>query len=132
MRRNSIVKITRYVIVGVATLAVYLTIGALLQITGVNVAILAPIAFAITVTVNYLLQRIWVFADSRPISASLPKYALMVTTGFALNSYTLITLSSHMTLLLAQLIAAALVVFSNILFSFLWTFRTTKTGNLRS
>ncbi len=131
MRKNILIKVIRYAVVGTVTLAIYLTVGALLQIVGVTLICLAPIAFGVAVAVNYLLQRAWVFSDHRPIGASLPKYTLMVAVGFAVNSYALITLSPRMHLLWAQLLSATLVVLCNALFSFLWTFRTSGIGNLR-
>lgn len=131
MRHNFLVKVTRYAVVGAVTLAVYLVVGALLQVTGATVVWLAPVAFAVAVAVNYILQRVWVFADPRPVGASLPKYTLMVAVGGAVNSYVLIALAPRMPLLWAQLLAATLVVLSNALFSFLWTFRTQRIGNLR-
>lgn len=115
-------KLARYTATGLVTLAVYLMSGAAMQQAGLTIEVLAPIAFTSAVVVNYLLQKAWVFEDSRPVTASLPRYALMVGTGYVLNSVALGTLTPSLPLLWAQMLAVMLVVSSNAAFAFFWVF----------
>lgn len=116
------VKLVRYAVVGVLTLAVYLTAGHLTRWLAASVLWQASLSFAIAVAVNYVLQRIWVFEDSTPISSSLSRYVAMVVIGFLINLLALTALSPVMPLLAAQLAAVVLVVASNGLLSFAWVF----------
>lgn len=121
-------KLMRYGIVGVLTLAVYLGAGQGMRWAGLSVAVLGPLAFTLAVAVNYLFQRAWVFNDSRPPAASLPKYIAMVSIGYLINSLVLTSLAVDMPLTLAQCLAALAVVMSNAVLSFLWVFSVTR-GN---
>ncbi len=123
-------KMGRYVVVGILTLVVYLASGAVMQRLGLTIGWLGPLAFIVAVTFNYLLQRAWVFADSRPVAASLAKYGFMITIGCIINSLTLMVLASHMPLVFAQLTAVVLVVVSNAFFSFFFVFAIRREGNL--
>lgn len=117
-------KLMRYAFVGFTTLAIYLFVGVALDRAGVMILWLAPIAFSAAVTVNYILQKMWVFKDRRPVISSLPKFFVMTLVGFITNSVILGVAVSQLPLVLAQLLAASVVVLSNALFSFLWVFST--------
>lgn len=112
----------RYGFSGLATLGVYLWAGHLLRGLGMSLAWLAPLAFTLAVTVNYALQKFWVFGDRRRIAASLPRYLAMVAWGYGINSLALVSLASHLPLLWAQVLSAGLVVASNALLAFCWVF----------
>lgn len=122
MASESSIKLARYAIVGIITMVVYLGFGAILQLAGLPINLLALSAFTVAVAVNYLMQRAWVFLDSRPFTDSLPRYSFMISIGYVINSVTLILLAPFMPLLLAQSVAIILVVISNAIFSFLWVF----------
>lgn len=115
-------KMLRYAITGLVTFWIYLLAGFLLDELEVPLVWLAPIAFTVAVSVNYVLQKIWVFKDSRPTISSLPKFFFMVSIGYFINSFVLIALASEMPLVLAQILAAFTVILTNALFSFLWVF----------
>lgn len=117
------VKLARYAIVGIATLVVYLGIGAIMQVAGLSVEVLAFFSFIAAITVNYLMQKFWVFSDHRSIIESLPKYLVMITIGCIINMATLILLTDRFSLILAQSMAIILIIISNAFFSFFWTFR---------
>lgn len=121
-------KLVRYAIVGLITMAVYLGFGAILQLAGLPMNLLALTAFTVAVAVNYLMQRAWVFSDSRPFTSSLPRYFFMISIGYAINSLTITLLTPFMPLLLAQSAAIILVVISNAIFAFLWVF-SRRLGN---
>jgi putative flippase GtrA len=116
-------RLARYAVVGIATFAIYLGAGQLLDGRGLTPAGLASIAFTAAVTVNYLLQRAWVFEDSRPVSMSLPRYVAMVGMGYAVNAAAFAMLASVLPLIWAQTASASLVVLSNAALSFAWVFR---------
>ncbi len=118
----SATKLFNYTLVGVLTLVVYLGAGAVLQRAGLTIGLLAPLTFLIAVIFNYLSQKLWVFTDLRPVTASLPKYVLMTCVGFILHSLTLVVLTPRMALVWAQSVAIILVVTSNAIFSFFWIF----------
>lgn len=126
VRRLAAAKLMRYATVGFLTLAVYLAVGSGLRWVGASVGVLGALAFAVAVAMNYLLQRVWVFSDSRPVIASLPKYVVMVAVGYALNNYVLTALILEMPLIWAQCAAALAVVASNAGLSFLWIFSTAR------
>jgi putative flippase GtrA len=122
MRQGMMAKLARYAVVGLVTLAVYLITGRLAQ--GLEIAMVwqASLAFTAAVTVNFLLQRAWVFADSRPAASSLPRYAVMISVGYVINYLALASLSPHLPLIMAQLFAVCLVVISNAVLAFSWVF----------
>lgn len=115
-------KLFRYILVGTATLSVYLIVGTSLDRLGVSIMWLAPLSFTAAVVVNYILQKMWVFQDSRPVFASLPKFFVMTLVGYLTNSLVLSASISHFSLPVAQLLAASTVVILNALFLFLWVF----------
>jgi putative flippase GtrA len=115
-------RLLRYAAVGIATFAIYLGAGQLLNQSGLAPAWQASLAFAAAVAVNYLLQRSWVFEDGRPMSTTLPRYLTMIGIGFAVNTAAFVMLSPVVALVWAQTAAAGLVVLSNAVFSFAWVF----------
>lgn len=116
------IRLVRYALVGIITTIVYLGVGAILQLVGLSINQLALLAFTAAVTVNFLMQRSWVFSDSKSFRDSLPRYIIMISIGYVINSLTLILLNPLMPLLFAQFTALILVVISNAIFSFLWVF----------
>lgn len=92
---------------------------------------MAPISFSAAITVNYILQKIWVFQDTRPVINSLPKFFTMTLVGYTINSLLLHALIPDFPLPVAQLIAASTIVISNALFSFLWVFATHSKVNFQ-
>jgi putative flippase GtrA len=115
-------KIIRYASVGVVTLCVYLIAGAVLYRLDFSINWVATLSFTAAVAVNYVLQKMWVFQDSRPVIASLPKYFIMILVGYVTNGFALNASISQFPLPVAQLLAASAVVISNALFLFLWVF----------
>lgn len=115
-------RVLRYAAVGLATLAIYLAVGGALHRLGWSIFWQSLLPFGAAVAVNYQLQRAWVFQDTRPLSSTMPRYAGMITLGFAINYVVLSTLSGHWPIALAQLAAATLVVMSNAACSFYWVF----------
>jgi putative flippase GtrA len=115
-------RLMRYAVVGVLTLAIYLIVGQALNRFEMPILAQASVSFGAAVSLNYFLQKAWVFKDARPTALSLPKYVVMVLVGYVINSLSLIALSPRMPLLLAQLTAVVLVVISNALLSFWWVF----------
>jgi putative flippase GtrA len=112
----------RYAVVGILTLAIYMLLGGAMHRLQAPLFWEATLPFAAAVIFNYLSQRSWVFADSRPMSSSLLKYALMIAMGYTINYFALLALLPRMPLHLAQLTAVVLVVLSNAVFSFSWVF----------
>ena len=117
----------RYVAVGLATLAVYMGVGRWTHGSAMSDFWQAGVPFAVAVAVNYMLQRSWVFAETSPLSGSLPKYTLMVVIGCAINYLALTWLTPRIPLPLAQLTAVSLVVIWNALLSFCWVFAARNT-----
>lgn len=115
-------RVIRYIVVGLLTYALYAGVGQLLLRTGVRLSILAPTAFTAAIVFNYLMQRVWVFDDRRPLGTTLPKYLIMICVGYVLNSVVLIALVPSISLSMAQFVSVILVVMSNALFSFLYVF----------
>lgn len=116
------IKLVRYAAVGGLTLAIYLVCSETVHGLALPLIWQASLPFIAAVAFNYVLQRAWVFGDSRPTAASLPKYGIMIVIGYVINVLALFALSPRMPLVLAQLTAAALVVVSNVFFSFCWVF----------
>lgn len=106
---------------GLLTLAVYLAVGQALARAGFAMSAVAILSFTAAVAFNYGVQKLWVFRDARPVHQSLPKFLVATAIGYAINVAVLMALAT-LPLVVAQLLAAAAVVMSNALFSFLWTF----------
>lgn len=115
-------KLNRYAIVGIVTTAVYFGVGTTLQFFGLSINLLAFFSFTAAVIVNYIMQRLWVFVDSRPLAESLPRYICMVGIGYCMNGLTLMLLTPSASLLLAQFVALILIIASNAALSFWWVF----------
>jgi putative flippase GtrA len=115
-------RIARYAAVGLLTFGVYLAAGQAALQLGFPLAARAFVPFTLAVVANYLLQRHWVFEDRRPASASLTRYVLMVTLGYAINLAVLAWAPAHMPLPVVQTAAAVLVVASNAVLAFSWVF----------
>jgi len=115
------IKLVRYAVVGGLTLALYLVCGEVVHGLALPLIWQMSLPFIAAVGFNYVLQRAWVFEDSRPTSSSLPRYGVMIAVGYVINVAALIAFS-RMPLVVAQLAAAVLVVASNAVFSFCWVF----------
>jgi len=115
-------KLMRYAVVGLLTLAVYMAIAKAAGGLGLASTGQVSVAFISAVAVNYVLQRSWVFADARPATASLPKYAVMICVGYVVNLFAVEALASRVPMTVALLAAVVLVVISNALLSFTWVF----------
>lgn len=115
-------KLLRYALVGLMTMLVYLGSGAIMQFYGMPISLLASLSFVIAITVNYIMQKVWVFKNVDYDKGSLQKYFFMICAGYFVNIISLIVMTPHVSLILAQTSAVVLVVISNALFSFLWVF----------
>ena len=115
-------KLMRYAVVGLLTLGVYMGIANAAGRLGLTSTWQVSVAFISAVAVNYVLQRSWVFADARPARASLPRYAVMISVGYAVNLFAVEALAAHVPMTVALLAAVVLVVISNALLSFTWVF----------
>jgi putative flippase GtrA len=124
--RATLHKYRRYGVVGILGLGVYLLAGQALAAAGATATAIATLSFLAAIAFNYILQKIWVFADVRPVAASLPKYTVMTALGFVINIVAFRLLAPVMPLVAAQLASATLVVLSNALFAFLWVFGAPK------
>jgi putative flippase GtrA len=122
MASSSTAKLARYAAVGFLTLAIYLVVGKTGERLGLATTWQVSLAFISAVGVNYLLQRSWVFADSRPARSSLPKYTVMISFGYLVNLLAVHMLAPRMPMTIALLVAVVLVVISNALLSFTWVF----------
>lgn len=115
-------KLLRYAIVGLMTMFVYLGSGAMMQSYGVPISLLASISFSVAITINYIMQKAWVFKNVDYDKRSLQKYIFMICFGYFISIISLIVMAPFTSLFLAQMSAVVLVVISNALFSFLWIF----------
>lgn len=115
-------KLLRYAIVGLMTMLVYLGSGAMMQSYGVPISLLASISFSVAITINYIMQKAWVFKNVDYDKGSLQKYIFMICFGYFINIISLIVMTPYTSLFLAQMSAVVLVVISNAFFSFLWIF----------
>ena len=115
-------KLFRYAIVGLMTMLVYLGSGSVMQSYGVPISLLASISFTLAITINYIMQKAWVFKNVDYDKGSLQKYIFMICSGYLINIISLILMTPFTSLFLAQMSAVVLVVISNGLFSFLWIF----------
>lgn len=115
-------KLARYAVVGFLTLAIYMIAAKAADQLGLAPTWQASLAFISAVVVNYLLQRSWVFADSRPVASSLPRYVVMISIGYAINLVAVEALASRIPITIALLLGVVPVVISNALLNFLWVF----------
>jgi putative flippase GtrA len=115
-------KIARYATVGILTLSIYILVAKASGLFGLSLPWQVSLAFISAVVFNYLLQRSWVFADSRPVIASLPKYVAMVCVGYVVNLLAIDAMAPRISMTMALVVASALVAMSNALFSFTWVF----------
>lgn len=115
-------KLLRYAIVGLMTMLVYLGSGAMMQSYGLPISLMASISFSVAITINYIMQKAWVFKNVDYDKGGLQKYIFMICFGYFINIISLIVMTPYTSLFFSQMIAVVLVVISNALFSFLWIF----------
>jgi len=115
-------RLARYAVVGFLTLAIYLLVAKGAGRLGLPLSWQVSLAFISAVVVNYLLQRSWVFADSRPAASSLPRYVVMISVGYMVNLTALEALAPRLPMTVALFLAVVLVVLCNALLSFTWVF----------
>lgn len=115
-------KIARYTAVGLLTFGVYVAAGQAARQLQLSLAMVGTLPFTLAVITNYLLQRHWVFEDCRPISASLPKYVVMIGLGYAINVAVLTWAPLAAPLFVVQTVAATVVVLSNAVLAFFWVY----------
>ena len=115
-------KLARYAVVGLLTFAIYIATAAVAGQLGLRRTWQVSLAFFCAVVVNYMLQRSWVFGDTRRATASLPKYGVMICVGYLVNLLTVEALASRMPMTIAMFVAVVLVVISNALLAFTWVF----------
>jgi putative flippase GtrA len=101
----------------------------LLNQSGMAIKWTALLSFSSAIIVNYILQKLWVFEDMRPVIDSLPKFFTMTLVGYAINSFLLNELSPKFSLPVAQTFTASAIIISNALFSFLWVFAINTKNN---
>lgn len=109
----------------VGTAAHFATLALLVESLGLDPLPASICGFAAGVLVNYLLNRRLTFRSHARHSAALPKFLAVALLGAALNTL-LMYLGLHLLqlhYLLAQALAALLVLFWNFTGSRLWAFR---------
>lgn len=119
---SRIMKVVRYTTVGILTLAIYILVAKAGGLFGLSLSWQVSLAFISAVVFNYASQRSWVFADSRPVAASLPKYVAMVCVGYVINLLAIDAMTPRISLTAALVGASVLVSISNALFAFAWVF----------
>lgn len=116
----------KYIVCGALTFVVYLAAGALFLNAWSQEAIAASAAFLVAVAFNYLIQQLWVFRGRVAMSASVRRYAVMITAGFLLNAAVVHILANRVPMPIAQIGAAAAVIVANALISFAWVYARTS------
>lgn len=83
----------------------------------------SALGFALGATVNYLLNYIWTFRSTKSHYEAIPKFALVVVVGMAVNVMTMIALLwLGLHYLIAQVLATGIVLVWNFLANKTWTF----------
>ena len=109
----------------IGTAAHFATLALLVETVGLDPLPASLCGFAVGALVNYLLNRRLTFRSHARHSAALPKFLTVALLGAALNTL-LMYLGLHLLhlhYLLAQALAALLVLFWNFTGSRLWAFR---------
>jgi putative flippase GtrA len=119
-------KLLRYAIVGAITLIVYLLTAAVMQFYGMSMILISTIPFFLAISINYAMQKSWVFKNVDYGKHSLSKYIFMTCFGYVFNVISIIIITRYTSLFLAQICSVFLVVISNAIFSFFWIFSPKK------
>lgn len=118
---STAVQLFRTIIIGFISLAVDLAVLSFLTETGVWYIASAAVGFLVSLIVNWMLNRTFVFTErSVPLSVEIVMYALISAVGLALTETVMYSLVEFARLpyQLAKLAAAAVVL--------MWTFTARK------
>lgn len=118
---STAVQLFRTIIIGFISLAVDLAVLSFLTETGVWYIASAAVGFLVSLIVNWILNRTFVFTErSVPLSVEIVMYALISAVGLALTETVMYSLVEFARLpyQLAKLAAAAVVL--------MWTFTARK------
>jgi putative flippase GtrA len=116
----------RFLAVGAAATALqYAILVALVRWAGWNAVPASTLGFAISLWLNYALNRRYTFASERPHAQALPRFLVTALCGLGLTAVGMYTLASLMRLdyLVAQVIVTAVVTAWNFALNRWWTFR---------
>lgn len=116
----------RFLVVGAAaTVLQYAILIALVRSAGVNAVVASTLGFAVSMWLNYVLNRRYTFASDRPHAQALPRFIATALCGLALNAVGMYVLVSLLRLnyLLAQVIVTVVVTVWNFAINRWWSFR---------
>ncbi len=109
---------------GAGTAAHYLVLVGLVSLAGIAPGRAAFAGAAVGACAIYLLNRRYTFASNRSHAQTLPRFALVATTGAVLNGVLVGLLSgAGVYFLLAQVMATGVILVINFIVSKLWIFR---------
>jgi len=116
----------RFLAVGAAATALqYAILIALVRWAGVNAVLASTLGFAVSMWLNYALNRRYTFASDRPHAQALPRFVATALCGLgltALGMYVLVSLL-RLNYLLAQIIVTVVVTAWNFAINRWWSFR---------
>jgi putative flippase GtrA len=116
----------RFVAVGaVATGLQYAILVALVRWAGWNAVAASTLGFAISMWLNYLLNRRYTFASDRPHAQALPRFVATALCGLGLTAAGMYVLTGPLRVdyLLAQVIVTVAVTAWNFALNRWWSFR---------
>lgn len=115
-------ELIRFGTVGAATAGLYVLLLWLFRSLDLPLPLAAAAAYALGVTFNYGLQRIWTFRSEVPHRRALPRFLFVHGAGLALNSATLAVLTGALPLWASQSVAVALIAVWSYGAQKLWVF----------
>ena len=116
----------RFAAVGAAATALqYAILVALVRFAGWDAAPASVLGFAVSLWLNYGLNRRYTFASERPHAQALPRFVATATCGLALTAFGMYVLSSLLRwdYLVAQVIVTVAVTAWNFALNRWWSFR---------
>jgi putative flippase GtrA len=119
-------QVLRFLAVGAAATALqYAILIALVRWAGWDAVPASTLGFAISMWLNYVLNRRYTFASDRPHAQALPRFVATAMCGLGLTAVGMYTLTSLVRLdyLLAQIIVTAAVTAWNFALNRWWSFR---------
>lgn len=115
----------RYALAGaVGTAFHYATLVGLVQFAKASAVLASTLGALVGALVNYVLNYRWTFASKRSHDKALPRFALVALAGIAINAVVMFALLQYVGVhyLVAQVIATAVVLFTNYHANRAWTF----------
>jgi putative flippase GtrA len=111
---------------GSATLIQFAVLILMIELAGVNKIVASMVSYVISAGCNYLLNYYFTFSSQQSHWRTLPKFVVVVSIGLSVNTVTFSSALNIAPYILAQLVAVAAALLTNLLLHKYWIYRSAQ------